>query len=269
MSTAAAHNTAAGVRPSSAFGQPAAQSVPLPLFRQSPDDSEMELHCSLASSHAGPVRQTVIDISPNAVIMAVTNLDSPSGAHPVQSTGRSRAVRLSATAEDHRLAQLATAAIGLSLIDAAIPLPVPGVKPGLANIVTLLVLARHGWSAAAWVTGLRVFAGSILLGHFLSPAFFMSLSGALCALLFLRLAICLPGRWFGPVSWSILAALAHLGGQLALARLWLIPHDGLFLLLPLFAVAALLFGTINGLIAARLLQELSSPEPAAVEEAHG
>lgn len=41
-----------------------------------------------------------------------------------------------------------------------------------------------------------------------------------------------------------------------LARLWLIPHDGLFLLVPFFAVAALAFGIINGLLAARLLQEL-------------
>ncbi|HMW16695.1 MAG TPA: Gx transporter family protein [Accumulibacter sp.] len=186
---------------------------------------------------------------------------------------RSRSVRLWTTPEDHRLAQLAAAAIGLSLIDAAIPLPVPGVKPGLANIVTLIVLAHYGWSAAAWVTGLRVIAGSFLLGHFLSPGFFMSLSGALCSLLLLRAAIMLPGRWFGPVSWSILAALAHLGGQLLLARLWLIPHDGLFLLLPLFAVAALFFGTINGLIAARLLRDGSSAAPApvteAVDKAHG
>ncbi len=31
------------------------------------------------------------------------------------------------------------------------------------------------------------------------------------------------------------------------------PHDGVFYLLPLFATAALVFGTINGLVAARLL----------------
>ena len=78
-------------------------------------------------------------------------------------------VKLTTTPEDHRIAQLAAAAIGLSLIDAAIPLPLPGIKPGLANIVTLIVLARYGWVAAAWVSGLRIFAGSLLLGYFLSP----------------------------------------------------------------------------------------------------
>jgi len=174
-------------------------------------------------------------------------------------------IQLTTTAEDHRIAQLAAAAIGLALIDAAIPLPLPGVKPGLSNIVTLIVLARYGWVAAAWVSGLRVIAGGLLLGQFLSPGFFMSLTGALFSLLVLGLAVRLPRRWFGPVSWSILAAFAHIGGQLLLARLWLIPHNGLFYLVPLFAVAALAFGIINGLIAARLLAELAASETPTVE----
>lgn len=169
--------------------------------------------------------------------------------------------RLVTTPEDHRIARLAAAAIGLALIDAAIPLPLPGVKPGLSNIVTLIVLARYGWRTAAWVSGLRVVAGGILLGQLLAPGFFMSLTGALFSLLVLAGVVRLPARWFGPVSWSILAAFAHIGGQLALARLWLIPHNGVFYLAPIFAVAALAFGIINGLIAARLLASPSFMEP--------
>lgn len=164
-------------------------------------------------------------------------------------------IRLTITPEDHRIARLTAAAIGLSLLDAAIPSPLPGVKPGLANIVTLFVLARFGWQAAAWVTVLRVFAGSLLLGNFLAPGFFLALCGASASLATLALARHLPARWFGPVSWSILAALAHIGGQLLLARLWLIPHDGVFLLTPIFGATALFFGTINGLIVAKLLHE--------------
>ena len=164
-------------------------------------------------------------------------------------------IRLQTSEADHRIAQLAAAAIGLSLIDAAIPLPLPGVKPGLANIVTLVVLARFGWGAAAWVTGLRVIAGSLLLGQFLAPGFFMSLIGALFSLLVLALVCRWPQRWFGPVSWSVFAAFAHIGGQVLLARIWLIPHNGIFYLVPFFALAALAFGIINGLIAARLLVE--------------
>ena len=161
---------------------------------------------------------------------------------------------LSTTPEDHRIARLAAAAIDLSLIDAAIPMPLPGIKPGLANIVTLIVLARYGWAAAAWVSGLRVIAGGLLLGQLFSPGFFLSLAGALSSLGILALAVRLPVRFFGPVSWSLLAAFAHLAGQLLLARLWLIPHDGLFYLLPFFAVAALVSGLVNGLIAARMLR---------------
>lgn len=163
--------------------------------------------------------------------------------------------KLTATPEDHRIARLAAAAISLSLVDAAIPMPLPGIKPGLANIVTLIVLARYGWGTAAWVCALRVVAGGLLLGQFLSPGFFMSLTGALFSLLVLVPAARLPRRWFGPISWSILASFAHIGGQLLLARLWLIPHNGVFYLTPLFSSAALLFGIINGLIATRLLAE--------------
>src|SRR5574343_1667280 len=167
---------------------------------------------------------------------------------------------LTVTAEDRRVAWLATAAVGLSLVDAAIPSPLPGVKPGLANIVTLIVLARYGWGTAVWVSALRVLAGSLLLGFFLAPGFFLSLTGTTLSLLTLGLARHLPKRWFGPVSLSILAAFAHIGGQLLLARVWLIPHDGVFLLTPGFAGAALVFGTLNGLIAAKLLAETPPSE---------
>ncbi|TSA48566.1 MAG: heptaprenyl diphosphate synthase, partial [Nitrosomonadales bacterium] len=100
---------------------------------------------------------------------------------------------------------------------------------------------------------LRVVAGSLLLGNFLSPTFALSLSGALASLAMLAAARHLPQRWFGAVSHSMLAACAHIAGQLLVVRLWLIPHAGVAYLVPIFAAAALLFGTLNGLIAAKLL----------------
>ena len=168
-------------------------------------------------------------------------------------------IELQADAQDRRIARPAAAAILLSVAEAAIPLPLPGVKPGLANIVTLVVLARWGWREALWVGLLRVLAGSLLVGQFMAPGFFLALAGALASLLVLALAVRLPARLFGPVSHSILAAFAHVGAQLLLARAWLVPHDGVFYLTPVFAVAALLFGLGNGLVAARLLQELARP----------
>ena len=168
-------------------------------------------------------------------------------------------IELTTTREDRRIARHAAAAIVLTVAEAAIPLPLPGIKPGLANIVTLVVLARWGWREAVWVSLLRVLAGSLLLGQFLAPGFFLSLSGALASLLVLGMATHLPARWFGPVSHSILAAFAHIGAQLVVARLWLVPHDGVFYLLPVFALAAVVFGLVNGLVAAKLLAELPQP----------
>jgi heptaprenyl diphosphate synthase len=179
---------------------------------------------------------------------------------PIEPVPAIETLELRTTADDHRIARLAAAAIGLALVDAAIPLPLPGIKPGLANIVTLLVLYRYGFGTAAWVTGLRVFAGGLLLGHFLAPGFFLSLAGAGFSLFMLAAAQYLPRRWFGPVSLSVLAAFAHISGQLLLARFWLIPHDGVFLLAPVFLAAALFFGIINGLIVARLLGEADQEE---------
>lgn len=161
--------------------------------------------------------------------------------------------KLETTTEDHRIARMTAVALGLAILEHTIPSPLPGVKPGLANIVTLIVLTRYGWHIAAWVTLLRVIAGSFLFGNFLAPGFFLSLSGAICSLSILGLCQNLPKRWFGPVSHSIYAAFAHIAGQMAIVYLWLIPHAGITYLIPIFAVAALVFGTVNGLIAARFM----------------
>lgn len=183
------------------------------------------------------------------VKVQVKSLDSPCALYLEPCTS----IRLGTTAEDHHIARMAALALGLSVLEAAIPSPLPGVKPGLANIVILIVLARYGWRTAAWVSLLRVVAGSLLLGNFLAPGFFLSLSGALCSLAVLAVAQHLPQRWFGPVTHSILAAAAHIAGQLLLVYFWLIPHSGLAYLIPIFAATALVFGTVNGLIAAHYL----------------
>lgn len=165
---------------------------------------------------------------------------------------RSR-IELPVTADDRCIARLAALAVGLTLAEAALPSPVPGVKPGLANIVVLLVLLRYGWRAAAWVSGLRVLAGGLLLGMLFAPGFWLSVAGATASLALLAVARHLPERHFGPVSLSVLAAFAHIGGQLALAAVWLLPLAALIKLLPVFAAAALVFGTVNGLVVSRLL----------------
>jgi heptaprenyl diphosphate synthase len=62
------------------------------------------------------------------------------------------------------------------------------------------------------------------------------------------------------VTHSILAAFAHIAGQMMVVYLWLIPHSGIAYLIPIFATAALLFGTVNGLIAARFMDNEEKSE---------
>jgi heptaprenyl diphosphate synthase len=164
-------------------------------------------------------------------------------------------MQIHTTAEDHQIAKLTALAIGLHIIEAVIPSPLPGVKPGIANIVTLYVLYEYGFATAAWVSLLRVFASSLLLGQFLSPTFVLSLSGALLSLGALYLGQHLPKKYFSAITLSILAAFAHIAGQLIVVRLWLIPHTGIVYLIPIFAIAALIFGIINGLITVKLIQQ--------------
>ncbi|WP_410498546.1 Gx transporter family protein [Chitinibacter sp. S2-10] len=157
--------------------------------------------------------------------------------------------------DDAYIARLAAYAIVLAVLESGIPSPIPGVKPGLANIVTLIALERMGWQAAAWVSMLRILGASIVLGGIFSPGFALSVSGGILSLLMLALCQYLPRRYFGMVSISLLSALAHTAGQLLLARIWLIPHDGIIYLIPMLSGMALVFGLVNGLIAERLLQE--------------
>ena len=161
------------------------------------------------------------------------------------------ALTIESTVADHHIARMAALAISLMWVEAALPSPVPGVKPGLANIVTLLVLRQYGFATAAWVSGLRVVAGSVLLGSFLTPGFVLSCAGALASLAALGIVQNLPQRWFGLVALSLEAAFAHIGGQLWVVSVWMMPGVNVWASSPVFALAAWLGGLVNGLLAAQ------------------
>ncbi len=160
------------------------------------------------------------------------------------------------TRDDVRIAWLAALAIAIHMVEAAIPAPLPGAKPGLANAVTVAVLWLYGWRAAAWVGLLRVLVGSLLIGTFLTPTFLLSLSGGMASLLVLGLARRMPGRGFGPVGLCLLAAMGHMLAQFLVAYALFIPHPGLFALLPVLMTMAVVFGLVSGLVTARLLDEV-------------
>lgn len=158
---------------------------------------------------------------------------------------------------DRQLASFAALAIGVHLLEAGLPSPMPGVKPGLANVITLVVLLRHGLAAAAWVTALRVVGGSLLLGTFLAPGFVLSAAGAAAAVSALAVAHALGRRALGPVGYAVPAALAHMGAQLAVAHALFIPHDGLWRLAPVLLALATATGIATGIIAAAILGSLA------------
>jgi heptaprenyl diphosphate synthase len=108
-----------------------------------------------------------------------------------------------------------------------------------------------------WVNLLRVLAGGLFIGSFLTPTFILSFSGALASLLALWTAIRLPGQGFSAVGYSLLAAQAHMAGQFAAAYWLFIPHAALLNLLPLLMTAALIFGLVSGTIARAMLQRMT------------
>lgn len=158
-------------------------------------------------------------------------------------------LRFYPTPHDHEVAKLTALALGLMWIEQYIPSPLPGVKPGIANIVTLVLLEKYDFKTVMWVHLLRVLAGSIFFGTFLTPSFFLSLAGAIGSLGVLFWTRWLPSRFFSLTSSSIISAFAHIFCQLSVVYFWLIPHSHLRYMLPLFATSALFFGLLNGLIA--------------------
>jgi len=163
---------------------------------------------------------------------------------------------LQTTRDDHRIAGFTALAITIHIAESALPSPLPGVKPGLANVITIAVLMLFGWRMATWVNLLRVLAGSLLIGTFLSPTFILSLSGALASTATLVLLSQLPGQGCGPIGYSIAAAMTHTMAQFWVAYGLFIQHDGLFYLLPILMTAALVFGTVSGIIVFAMLKKL-------------
>lgn len=164
-------------------------------------------------------------------------------------------MQIQTTHADHRIAWLTALAISIHILESAIPSPLPGLKPGLANVITIAVLIQFGWRTAAWVSFLRVICGSLLLGTFLSPAFILSLGGAVLSMAALWFALRLPGKGFSAIGYSVLASLAHMTGQFTLAWLLFIPNTAVWRLFPVLLTAALLFGIVSGIIARSMCDE--------------
>lgn len=160
------------------------------------------------------------------------------------------------------IAVLVALAIVLHLFEALIPIPfpIPGVKLGLANIITLLALVIFDFKTAFIIACMRTVLGSLLSGTLLNIAFFLSFSGAVTATCLMAILLhlgrspnCCSG--FSLLGISVAGAAAHNLGQLAMAAL-LIKHTGIFYYLPVMLLSSIPTGILTGLLLRELLKYL-------------
>ena len=153
-------------------------------------------------------------------------------------------------------AVLTALALGLSTLENLFPvtlvIPLPGVKLGLANIVTVFALYQLGPLPALCILAARCLLGSLFAGN-ASALLFSLLGGTLAMLVMLALSH-LPGLSVYGVS--IGGAAAHNCGQVAAAVLTLGNTAPLYYL-PVLLGVSLFTGALTGLIAACLFRALA------------
>ena len=132
------------------------------------------------------------------------------------------------------------------------PVPIPGVKLGLANIITLVTMLLLGKQEAAAVLLVRVLLGAMFAG---SPSTLLfSAAGGFLAWLVMCLTV---GLFDQKQLWivSALAGLAHNAGQLLTCAL-VVKTPGIFAYAPILAVSGVLTGVFTGLAAMYLIRAL-------------
>lgn len=142
------------------------------------------------------------------------------------------------------LAMLAVIALTIFVAESFMPplLPIPGIKLGLANIVTLIVIAIYGPADALCVLLVRIILGSIFGGQMIS--FFYSLAGGLLCLLAMTAMNRLFAGHFVIVT-SMFGALAHNIGQIAVACI-ITQTAGVAAYLPILVVSGIITGCFTG-----------------------
>ena len=132
------------------------------------------------------------------------------------------------------------------------PVPIPGVKLGLANIITLVTMLLLGKKEAGAVLLVRVLMGAMFAGS-PSTLLFSAAGGALA-----WLVMCLTVGLFGEKQlWivSALAGLAHNAGQLLTCAL-VVKTPGVLAYAPVLAVSGVITGVFTGFAAMYLIRAL-------------
>lgn len=150
------------------------------------------------------------------------------------------------------LALLAALALAIFLVELRIPnpIPIPGVKLGLANIVTVYAIYQYRPGEVLLLVMTRILLGGIFGGNLMSLLYSMA-GGLLCLAGMIPLHHIIPGRllWTG----SVLGAALHNAGQIAAAVL-VTRTPGVIACLPVLLVAGCCAGAFTGLCAQCILK---------------
>lgn len=152
------------------------------------------------------------------------------------------------------MALLTALALIIFMIEAQIPapVPIPGVKLGLANVITLAAMLILGKKEAGAVLAVRIIMGAVFAG---SPSAILY-SGAGGALAYAVMCL-LVGRVAEKRLWAVsaLAAVGHNMGQLA-ACVLVVKTPGVFLYAPALIISGVITGLFTGLAAMYLIKAL-------------
>ena len=145
------------------------------------------------------------------------------------------------------LGLLTAIALTIFLVEAQIPaiVPLPGVKPGLANIVTVFTVFVLGPAEGISVLFARIFLGAVFAGNF--SIIFYSAAGGACAILVtiaLRKVLKRRQLWVA----GCFGAIAHSIGQMAMAIL-LLDTPSVIVYLPVMIIISIITGLFTGLCA--------------------
>ena len=145
------------------------------------------------------------------------------------------------------LGLLTAIALTIFMVEAQIPalVPIPGVKLGLSNIVTVFAVFALGPAEGAAVLFARVFLGAVFAGNF--STIFYSGAGGLCAIL---VTILLKKILTNKQLWvaGACGAIAHSVGQMVMAIL-ISGTPGLVVYLPVMIAISIVTGCFTGLCA--------------------
>jgi len=140
---------------------------------------------------------------------------------------------------------LAALAIILSIVESFIPLGIPGVKLGLANVVIIIVLYIFNFWYALGIALVRVFVSSLLLGTIFQMGFFMSLTGSILSLLAMFLLKVIFKK-FSIIGVSTIGSVFHVSGQILIAIFYM--GNVMVYYYPLILLCSIVTGVLTGVI---------------------